>query len=124
MVDYSTAHKHILFSHDYDKLPVNWEGTKATLVFVDDYRLESQNDCLIEFDTRFRDSNLVQMSSHPRIYKQCHYPLPRKGKNLFLLFKHESGMFFFTQRKWTIDKEQWYEGSIGEDFIMIRPEIS
>jgi len=122
MSEFSTAVKHIKFSYDYDKLPEKWENTKAVLKYIEPIRLESQNSTLIEFDTRFRAFDYVEMFRHPGIYKNCHYSLPKSGKYLFLLFKHESGALFFTQRRWTIDKEKWYMGSIGEEFVMLKTE--
>jgi len=45
----------IKFSHRYLKLPPNWEGKKATLLFVREIELEKQTKHFLDFDTIYEE---------------------------------------------------------------------
>jgi len=97
----------IKFSHDYMKLPENWEGTHAHLLIVGEVDLEHQTPFMLNYDTQFRGET-------------GNYDLPKKGRFILLGFIHESGAFFTTLRRCTPEKEKYYQGLWGEWFEMVR----
>ena len=101
------------FSYDYYKLPVNWEGKLARLAHVHVIELEEQSPAFLEFDTRIRSPE----DSPWGPFK--HYPLPSKGKALFLLFWCD-GTVFQTVRLHTPSKEEYYRSMIGSLFKLER----
>ncbi len=104
--------KKLKFSFDYHKLPREWEGTNARLLYITAIKLEEQTSHYLEFDTKIR---LNILSSSPK-----HYLLPKKGVYLLLLFKHESGAIFTTLRRFIGTKLDYYDNSIGEWFELVK----
>jgi len=90
------------FSHNYLKLPPNWEGKKATLLFVREIELEKQRDSFLSYDTRYAYYSPLCGES------RSNYSLPKKGKYLLLLFECE-GTVFTTLRRSTPEKKAYYE---------------
>jgi hypothetical protein len=100
----------IKFSHNYLKLPPNWQGKKATLLFVREIELEKQTSLLIDYDTLYLDRG-----------ESKHYPLPKKGKYLLLLFECE-GTIFTTLRRSTWQKLNYYNDNIFQEFELVKTE--
>jgi hypothetical protein len=103
-----TGEPTLKFSSDYAKLPVDWEGTRAQFVFKGVLNLAMQSPAFIEFDTRQRDGG--------------HYALPKSGAFLVLGFVHETGLFFQTLRRWTKQKEAYYDSLLGKWFELVMRE--
>jgi hypothetical protein len=103
------------FSHDYYKLPPNWENTKAILLEGIKVKLEQQTEQLLEYDTQIREPP-------NKAHGIDHYTLPDKGDYLLLIFQHETGAVFTTLRRWTKQKEEYYAnaGSAVLEFTLIR----
>jgi hypothetical protein len=103
--------KRIKFSHDYYKLPRDWEGTEAVLLGVNlIIDVDNLPVAFIAYDTKFRNEE--------GMYKLFH------GSGLLLLFWHLNTCNLFTTiRRYTLQKSRYYNGSIGETFIleMIKP---
>lgn len=100
--------KEIKFSHDYEKLPLNWEGTIATLVDVirEDLRaIREAAPCFIEWDTKYRN-------------EEGSYNLDFDDA-IILRFETDTASFT-TIRKYTLDKWKYYYMSKGEKFKMVR----
>lgn len=97
----------IKFSHDYEKLPANWEGENAYLMSIGmPIHLEDQTRAFLEYDTAIMGGG--------------NYPLPAKGKYLLLLFAMEAGTVFTTIRRWTQEKEAYYRKNLGNKFRLKR----
>jgi hypothetical protein len=106
------------FFHNYLKLPPNWQGKKATLLFVREIELEEQTAWFIKYDTQFwiEENNTVRVGN---------YPLPKKGKYLLLLLECEGTIFTTLRSKWGYKgatKQLYYEHRIGEEFYLVRTE--
>lgn len=97
--------KEIKFSHNYLKLPLNTKTAK--LLYVLSLQLEKQTKEFLQYDTAFFNSKTKELD---------HYPLPKKGEYLLLLFFADCGAFFTTLRRKTPEKEKYYMKSIGEIF--------
>jgi len=101
------------FSEDYEKLPINWIGTKAVLIAVvkcDIGKVHRSLPNFIEYDTKFRG-------------KDGNYPLNRSGLYLTLILIHiDSGIPFTTLRTATQEKEAYYNNNVGLDFKLVRVE--
>lgn len=100
--------KTIRFSEDYFKLSPEWEGTLAYLDYVRKVNLEDQMPMFLEYDTKHANGN---------------YPLPKKGEFIILGFIHESGAFFTTLRRYTLDKYNYYGNEQGNWFKLARAEL-
>lgn len=101
----------IRFSHDYEKLPLRWEGTHAVLFgvqYIDDMeRFKNRYPQLISQDTKFRGEN-------------GNYELNFK-EGLLLVFYHlNSKSFFTTIRKFTPEKSEYYRDCEQETFELLR----
>jgi hypothetical protein len=106
------------FSHNYLKLPPNWEGKKATLLFVREIELEKQNWELLYYDTIYCDRIVQNSFGEPDPVFEF-YPLPKKGKHLLLLFECE-GTIFTTLRRSTPQKKVYYELRRMQEFELVR----
>lgn len=99
------------FSHDYTKLPPNWEGTQAMLIGVqyisDMERFKRRLPQLIRADTEFRGEN-------------GSYELNFKEGILLTFFHLSSARFFTTIRRFTETKYEYYEGEQQEMFELVR----
>lgn len=102
----------IKFSHNYLKLPSNWQGKKATLLFVREIELGKQTETFLDFDTAF-----VVESDNQTCFD--YYPLPSKGKYLLLLFECE-GTIFTTLRRSTPQKKVYYELRRMQEFELVK----
>lgn len=108
----------ITFSHNYLKLPKDWQGKKATLLFVREIELEKQTMYLLDYDTEYL---LDDGWNHE------HYDLPDKGKYLLLLFECE-GTIFTTLRKdkfmevngIAMTKERYFKERVGDEFELVK----
>jgi len=124
------------FSHSYLKLPNQWEGKKATLLFVREIELEKQTEWFKVYDTvvgildGFVDSAKRLINGLTRLVFQFDafrslefiaYPLPKKGKYLLLLFECE-GTVFTTLRRSTPEKKLYYEKEceFNQPFELVR----
>ena len=100
----------IKFSHDYMKLPEDWDDTEAFLLHMQTaYKAELEKKCpaLLKWDTKFRN-------------EEGSYPLP-DGRLIILFFTHlQTGQVFTTMRRWTEEKENYYDRMVGDVFIMNR----
>jgi hypothetical protein len=102
----------ISFSHDYYKLPAGWEfGTSAKLMAVVEMENALQMKQLVDYDTEIRPEHFTSARQF--------YPL-QSGKHLLLLFKHQGGAVFTTIRRYTLDKWNYYQGNVGNDFTLKR----
>jgi len=109
----------IKFSHQYTKLGTIVDGDKALLCGVFNVNLEDLPKQLIGYDTFYVDGS-----------KRGHYPLPKKGKYLLLLFLFHAvapdgepmygiSTLFTTLRRWTPRKEEYYKSKVGEYFEVV-----
>lgn len=105
----------IKFSHRYLK-QLRGNGkigyvSHADLLFVVKVKLENLPPSFIDYDTTYFVGENDQSFAN--------YPLPKKGDYivLFLLAK-EDGFIFTTIRRWTPQKEKYYEGLRGKTLTM------
>jgi hypothetical protein len=105
----------IKFSHAYLKLPPNWQGKKATLLFVREIELEKQNKAFLNYDTEF------DCPTGKGWHGTSFYPLPKKGKYLLLLFECE-GTIFTTLRRSTPQKKVYYELRRMQEFELVKTD--
>jgi len=101
----------IKFSHDYAKLPENWEGTQAGLIGIqiipDMDNWKKRFPQLIAVDTMFRG-------------EEGHYELNFK-EGILLFFIHlNTARLFTTIRRYTPYKQEYYENNIFKSFTMVR----
>jgi len=105
--------KCIKFSHDYEKLPVNWEGTEAVLLSVsptlDMAQFQRRFPQLIERDTKFRG-------------EEGRYSFSFKEGILLIFFHLNSGTFFSTIRSYTDAKYDYYQDCLDEIFLLERTQ--
>ena len=106
------------FSHNYLKLPPNWEGKKATLLFVREIELGKQNYYFLELDTSYEDPENIETREWSKLLQ---YPLPKKGKYLLLLFECE-GTVFTTLRRSYESKLTYYGTRVGEEFELVKTD--
>ena len=99
--------KPIKFSHPYKKLI--GVGTIARLVHVTEVYLEKVHKSFLHYDTVY----------FGRGGEEKHYPLPKKGRFILLLFQYEN-ILFTTLRRSTANKYDYYKGSVGEMFEIVR----
>lgn len=99
------------FSHDYNKLPVQWDGTQAILIGVqrigDMNKFKLRLPQLIKADTTFRGED-------------GSYPLTFREGVLLTFFHLNSSKLFTTIRQFTEDKYRYYEEEAGEVFELMR----
>lgn len=102
--------KVIKFSHDYEKLPIPWEGTQATLIgvwYASLDRLRLSHPSLIERDVKFRGED----GSYEFNFNDA----------IILTFYHlNTGTIFTTIRRLTDSKAKYYHDAIGESFVLGR----
>lgn len=98
----------IKFSHDYEKLPVNWINTKAILMGAAITEKDKLLPAFVYYDTKIAGTNE-------------YYQLPN-GKIIVLFFKHETGAIFTTIRRWSEEKWKYYQEVILEQFEMKKVE--
>lgn len=98
--------KSIKFSEDYQKLPLNWEGTHAVLIGVYPTKtsiIKNRYTAFWKYDVRFRN-------------KEGGYEFNFEDA-LILMFIHlNSGLPFTTIRRNYEQKYEYYVNSIGETF--------
>ena len=101
------------FSHDFEKLPVYWEGTQAILVGVlhipDMEIFKKRLPQLIKADTLFKEDGLWQW-----------YSLNFKEGILLTFFHLNISCLFTTFRQFTDEKYRYYEENAGETFELVR----
>ena len=100
----------IKFSEDYEKLPVDWVGTYATLIGVYPEKvknLKARYSLFLEYDTKVRG-------------EERHYPLNFEGALILVFIHHETGSLFPTIRRNYKRKFEYYTASIGETFVLTR----
>lgn len=99
------------FSHDYEKLPLNWDGTQAVLWMVwhvaDMKDFTNRFTSLIKQDIKFRGED-------------GEYELNFK-EGIMLIFHHlNSGKLFSTFRRYTPEKFMYYHSKQTETFKLVR----
>ena len=99
------------FSHDYNKLPLNWEGTQAVLFgvqYIDDMqRFKDRFPQLIAQDTKFRG-------------EKGSYDLKFKEGLLLVFYHFNSKTFITTIRRFTPEKSEYYQECEQEIFELVR----
>lgn len=104
------------FSHDYLKLPPNWEDKGAKLLACMTVDRKSLPQAFIDYDTAYVGTDKIE-----------HYPLP-EGQLLVLFFmvqiEGEDGAIawwgFPTCRSWNKDKAEYYGMHVGEYFKLVK----
>lgn len=100
----------IRFKHDYEKLPLNWENTKAVLVDIyipNIQRLRKELPNFVKRDSKIRGKNS--------------YYKPHAKEVLLLLFVHlKTGIIFTTIRRLNYENKKKYRNAKGETFKLIR----
>jgi len=102
--------KKIKFSNDYEKLPLNWDGTAATLIAVYPEKMENIKNKYSAFwkkDTKVRN-------------QEKYYSLNFKDALILIFLHHDTGTLFPTIRRNYEQKFEYYVGSIGETFILTK----
>lgn len=103
----------IKFSDDYEKLPLNWKDTTATLLSV--VMVENMGDmrkkipAFFDYDCKFRN-------------KHGWYQFYFKVGIILIFLHHTSGAPFTTLRRHTLDKYLWYQSKVGQDFVLTESE--
>ena len=99
------------FSHDYNKLPVKWDGTQAILIGVQHIRnmetFKKRLPQLIRADTMFRG-------------EEGFYALKFKEGILLTFFHLNSSQIFTTIRRFTPEKSEYYQEREMETFELVR----
>ncbi len=99
------------FSHDYEKLPLNWDGTQAILIgiqYISDMKIfKNRLPQLIRVDTKFRG-------------EEDSYELNFKEGILLTFFHLNSARLFTTIRRFTETKYDYYNSECQELFILKR----
>lgn len=96
----------IKFAADYEKLPLQWEGTRAILRRVEVVLLERQTLAFLDYDVTMRNGKK--------------YHLPLTGEFLLLFFKHDSGAVFTTLSRSTFEKRKFYLAALHQSFKLVR----
>jgi hypothetical protein len=97
----------IKFSHNYFKLPVIIKP--AVLLAVHRVKLEKLPKDFIDYDTAYSLGKGAETG---------YYPLPEKGDYILLLLWGQRGLFT-TLRRWTPDKQAYYEKLEGETIEVV-----
>lgn len=103
--------KQIKFSHDYEKLPTDWEGTHAILIGI------GMIDSMENFKNRF--PQIVRKDTTFRGEAGA-YRFDFEEGILLTFFHLNSGFIFTTIRRYTVGKYDYYENSILETFELVR----
>lgn len=104
--------KQIKFSEDYEKLPLNWNGTTATLIAVYPEKVETIKNRYTAFwkkDTKVRN-------------QKKYYPLNFEDALILVFLHHNTGTLFPTIRRNYKEKFEYYTSSIGETFMLAKTE--
>lgn len=116
----------IKFSHPYEKLKDTYPAmlkqttiqvTEGTLLHVHKTRFEDLEPIFIDYDTVYYIEEKQTDGSILHIRK--HYPIPKKGDCLFMLFESNLSNLFTTIRRWTPRKEEYYRKNVGEYFELV-----
>lgn len=99
------------FSHDYEKLPLNWKGTNAILLsvlYVPDLDYFTRKfPGLVRMDTKFRNEEGI-------------YILDFKQSIILVLWHVKSSTLFTTIRKFDDEKLRHYEMNVEQPFKLVR----
>ena len=101
--------KQIKFSEDYEKLPLLWKETTATLIAVYPEKVKRIKNRWTVFwkkDTKFRN-------------KEEYYPLNFEDALILVFLHHNTGTLFSTIRRNHEQKFEYYTGSIGKTFKLV-----
>ena len=102
----------IKFSHDYEKLPLNWEGSQATLLEIKSYTIAYlMKICpkFLEYDTKIRG-------------KDEHYKFTFDDALILFFVHNDTGLPFTTIRRFYGTKFDYYMDQRGHPFLMIKTE--
>lgn len=102
----------IKFSHKYPKL---WNQKSAHLIQIRIIEKGCVNDELKEYDTKFYHDQFYDHHGNLRDWKESYYELPNT-KLLQLIFIGDKDIPFCTLRRWTPNKEKYYQSKVGEEF--------
>lgn len=102
----------IKFSHDYEKLPLGWEGKEAVLIGLSRpillYKLLEYSPEFIKYDTKIREEDK-------------HYDLKgEKTEYIILTLLMATGEIFTTIRRYTPEKWNYYNRGLNNTFILVR----
>lgn len=102
--------KEIKFSHDYEKLPVIWDGTQATLMCVypeDMTTIRNRYTAFFKKDIKFRgeDGEYTDLNFEHAL--------------ILIFMHHNTGQLFSTIRRNHEQKFQYYASAIGETFKLV-----
>ena len=103
------------FSHDYRKLPLDWENKKAYLVGLYAAKIGTLREKLgpfLDYDTKFG-------------FGEGAYELPKTGRFLVLFFlmvreSKRSPVLFSTIRRYTEEKKKYYLDNLGNLFTLVK----
>lgn len=95
----------IKFSHVYPKLHGQKRARLLRVIKVDHFEL---SDEFIEYDTSYCADNS----------EKSHYPLPKTAL-LILVFLGDELIPFTTARRWTKEKEEYYQRGVGMNFEIV-----
>ena len=96
----------IKFSHDYQKLPLNCNGSSARLIGVVRVKLYELSNSFLVYDTEFRGETGF-------------YDLGSSFKDgIILTFLPNIGKPFTTVRRYTPNKMMYYQNKLGEHFTI------
>lgn len=90
----------IKFSHKYFKMPDGYE--KSTLLQVLNINRDEISDSFYDYDTTYATG----------FNETARYPLP-PGKLIILMLKSKTGLLWTTIRRWTPEKEKYYQSIVG-----------
>ena len=96
------------FSHDYEKLPLIWKGTQATLISmtqVDINELKKSHPAFIKYDTKIRGEDK-------------YFPLDFDEGLILTFIHHNTGIPFTTIRRFLPNKADYYHMAVLESFIL------
>lgn len=99
----------IKFSHEYEKLPIVWKGTQATLIAVYPEKVETIKNRFTAFfkkDIKFRGESGE--------YTDFDF----EDALILIFIHHNTGQLFSTIRRSYQDKFEYYSNAIGETFVL------
>jgi len=106
--------KTLKFSHDYEKLPPNWDGTQAVLVGIlyipDLEQFKNSFPQLFLTDVKFRG-------------EEGEYQFDFNEGILLTFYHLNSNIFFTTIRRYTEDKYRYYESSLSLTFSLQKSKM-
>lgn len=104
--------KKIKFSEDYEKLPIIWNGTTATLMAVYPEKVKTIKDkyaAFLRFDTKVSN-------------QEKYYHLDFEDALILIFLHHNTRRLFPTIRRNYREKFDYYINSIGETFKLTKTE--